>query len=219
VETPVLTLGATGLAREKTIYEALREFGFADLKGDLDSLGDLAGGLAWEAGGPAWLAAGRSARISLAQTGGKKDIRALGLAGQLARKIAEQLKLRQDVFVAELRLEPFLEGIEAARAARHFAPIPRYPAVERDFSLVLADGVTFAEVDAAIRALGIGELRRIEAADLFRGGQIPAGRFSLMIRVTFQSAETTLTETQLGDFSSRIVAALEKRLGATLRAS
>ena len=219
VETQVLTLGATGLAREKTIYEALREFGLADLKGDLDSLGDLAGGLAWEAGGPAWLAAGSAARISLAQTGGEKEVRALGVAGQLARKIAEHLKLRQDVFVAELRLDPFLEGIEAARAARHFAPIPRYPAVERDFSLVLADGVTFAEVDAAIRALGIAELRRIEAADLFRGGQIPAGRFSLMIRVTFQSAEATLTETQLGDFSSRIVAALEQRLGATLRAS
>lgn len=219
VEMPVLTLGATGLAREKTIHEALRDFGFADLKGDLDSLGDLAGGLVWESGGPAWLATGRAARISLAQSGGEKQVRALGMAGQLARKIAEQLKLRQDVFVAELRLEPLLEGIEAARAARRFAPIPRYPAVERDFSLVLADGVTFAEVDAALRALAIAELRGIEAADLFRGGQIPAGRFSLMIRVTFQSAEGTLTEARLGDFSSRIVAALEQRLGATLRAS
>ena len=219
VETPVLTLGATGLAREKTIYEALREFGFADLKGDLDSLGDLAGGLAWQADGPAWLAAGRAARISLAQSAAEKEARALGVAGQLARKIAEQLKLRQDVFVAEVRLDPFLAGIEAARAVRRFAPIPRYPAVERDFSLVLADGATFAEVDAAIRALGIAELRRVEPADLFRGGQIPAGRFSLMIRVTFQSAETTLTEAQLADFSSRIIAALEQRLGATLRAS
>ncbi len=42
VETPVLTLGATGLAREKTIHEAAREFGFEDLKGDLDSIGELA---------------------------------------------------------------------------------------------------------------------------------------------------------------------------------
>ena len=47
VETAVLTLGATGLAREKTIHEEAREFTFADLKGDLDRIGELAGGFAW----------------------------------------------------------------------------------------------------------------------------------------------------------------------------
>ena len=45
VETAVLTLGATGLAREKSIYEPAREFTFADLKGDLDRIGELASGL------------------------------------------------------------------------------------------------------------------------------------------------------------------------------
>ena len=44
-------------------------------------------------------------------------------------------------------------------------------------------------------------------------------KFSLMIRVTFQSAQATLTDAQLADFSSRIVEALQKNLGATLRAS
>jgi phenylalanyl-tRNA synthetase beta chain len=212
VETTVLTLGATGLAREKTIHEDAREFSFADLKGDLDRLGELAGGLAWQSGGPAWLAGGRAAKISLGDA-------ALGVAGQLARRIADQLKLRQDIFVAELRLETLLAGIEAAGASRRFEPLPRFPAVERDFSLVLADGVAFAQVAETIRALGIAELRGIEAADLFRGGQVPAGKFSLMIRVTFQSAEATLTDAQIADFSSRIVAALETKLGAALRAS
>ena len=70
-----------------------------------------------------------------------------------------------------------------------------------------------------IRALAIPELRGVEALDLFRGGQIPAGKFSLMIRVKFQSAEATLTDAQIADFSSRIVAALETKLGAALRAS
>jgi len=215
VEILVLTLGATGLAREKTIHEAAREYGFADLKGDLDRIGELAGGFAWQAGGPEWLAGSRAAQVSL--TGGKSE--ALGFAGQLARRTAEQLKLRQDVYVAELKLEAFLVGIEAARSALRFVPLPRYPAVERDFSLVLADGVTFAQVAEAIRALGIAELQTIEAADLFRGGQVPTGKFSLMIRVKFQSAQTTLTDAQLADFTSRIVTALEQKLGATLRAS
>jgi phenylalanyl-tRNA synthetase beta chain len=212
VETPVLTLGATGLARKKTIHEAAREFGFADLKGDLDGMGALAGTFSWQHGQPAWLAGTRAARISAGDT-------ELGVAGQLARRVGDQLKLRQEIFVAELRLEPLLKGIESARAARTFVPIPRFPAVERDFSLVLSDGVAFAQVADTIRALAIPQLRGVEPADLFRGGKMPAGKFSLMIRVTFQSGETTFTDAQINDFSSRIVTALETKLGATLRAS
>jgi len=226
-ETMVLTLGATGLARQKTIHEDAREFAFADLEGDLDSIGELAGGLTWHPGSVTWLSATQSARVHplrntyvghegrvVATTGPE-----LGRAGQLARRIADQLKVRQDVFVAELGLDALLAGVEAAGVARKFVPIPRFPAVERDFSLVLADGVKFAQVVEAIRALGIAELRDIEALDLFRGGQVPAGKFSLMIRVTFQSAEATLTDAQIADFSARIVGALETKLGAALRAS
>jgi phenylalanyl-tRNA synthetase beta chain len=216
VETQVLTLGATGLAQEKTIYEPAREFGSADLKGDLDRVGKLAGGFAWHSGGPQWLTGSRAATIALA---GKSPPSAnIGVTGQLSRRIAEVYKFRQDVFVAELKLEPLVTGVEAANAARRFKPLPRFPAVERDFSLVLADGVTFAQVVETIRSLQIAELESIEAADLFRGGQVPPGKFSLMIRVKFQSAEATFTDAQLNDFSARIVAALQEKLGAMLRA-
>jgi phenylalanyl-tRNA synthetase beta chain len=219
VETPVLTIGATGLKREKTIYEPAGEYGFPDLKGHLDSIGRLAGGFAWQSGGPQWLAPAVAAKISLAQAdqdnAGSRQ--RTGIAGQLAPRITDQLKLRQDVFVAELELEPLLTGIEAADAARRFKPLPRFPAVERDFSLVLADGVRFAQVEQAIRELGIAALTSIEPADLFRGGQIPAGKFSLMIRVKFQSTEATFTDAQLNNFSARVVNALQEKLGATLR--
>jgi phenylalanyl-tRNA synthetase beta chain len=221
VESPVLTLGATGLAREKTIYEAAREFSFADLKGDLDRIGELAGGFEWQPGGPGWLAGARAAKISFGHASGGKSGQAdpVGIVGQLARRIADEFKLRQDVFVAELRFEPLLEAVDRATAALRFKALPRFPAVERDFSLVLADGVTFAQVVETIRALQIPEVQSVEAADLFRGGQVPAGKFSLMIRVTMQSAQATLTEAQLADFSARIVGALQEKLGASLRAS
>ena len=221
VETPVLTLGATGLAREKSLYENAREFSFADWKGDLDAVGKLAEGFAWTAGAPEWLAAGQSAelRISRAHSDGKSAAPPIGLAGQLSRRVADSLKLRQEIFLAELSLDPLLEGIEAARAALRFQPLPRFPAVERDFSFLLPDGVTFAQVKSSLQDLQIPELQSVEAADLFRGGQVPAGKHSLMIRVVFQSPSATLTDAQLADFSSRIVAALEQRLGASLRAS
>jgi phenylalanyl-tRNA synthetase beta chain len=214
VETAVLTLGATGLAREKTIYEAARALSFADLKGDLDTIGQLAGGKwCWNRTTERWLNPARAGQV------GTPSFPSIGIAGLLARKVGDRLKLRQEVFLAEIRLEPLLQSIEVADASRRFEPLPRFPAVERDFSLVLADGVRFAEVADVIRTLAIPEVRHIEAADLFRGGQLPAGKFSFMIRVTLQSAEATLTDAQIADTCSRIVSALESKLGASLRAS
>jgi phenylalanyl-tRNA synthetase beta chain len=142
----------------------------------------------------------------------------VGVAGQLARRVAERLKLRQDVFLAELRLDPLYAAMRAAGDARRFVPLPRFPAVERDFSLLLADGTSFAAVARVIQSLGIAEASLIEAADLFRGKNVPAGKYSLLVRVLFQSATGTLTDAQITDFSGKIVAALEKQLGAQLRA-
>ena len=143
----------------------------------------------------------------------------VGVAGKIGRKAAETFKLRQDIFYAELKLDSLLEAVDAARASRRYEPLPRFPAVERDFSLLLNDGTTFAQVVETIRALNIPELQKVEAVDLFRGKNVPAGKFSLLVRVTFQSSQATLTDAQLTDFSTRIVSALEKSLGATLRAS
>ncbi len=214
VETRILTLGATGLAREQSIYESAREFSFADLKGDVDQILTLAGGARWEPARMPWLASGFAAQLSLSPNGHL----VIGAAGRLARSVAQRFKLRQDAYLAELRLEPLLEAIARHSAALRYEPLPRFPAVERDFSLVLSDGTTFAKIEDVVRALDIPELRRIEAVDLFRGGQIPAGKYSLLLRVTFQSETATLTESQLTDFSARIASALGEKLGTSLRA-
>jgi phenylalanyl-tRNA synthetase beta chain len=217
VETRVLTLGATGLAREKSIAETERAYSFADLKGDLDQIGHLAGGLGWSAGGPDWLNGAHAATISLPGIDGVTDA-PIGHAGQLARRISEKFKLRQDAYVAELRLEPMCVGYKAARAALRYKPLSRFPAVERDFSLVLPEGTAFAAIREAIHALRIGEVASIDAVDLFRGKNTPEGKFAMLVRVKFESHEATLTEAQVTDFSSRILSALEQKLGAALRA-
>ena len=220
VETPVLTIGATGEARDKGLYDAARDFSFADLKGDLDSIGDLCGGFRWEEGGAEWLHAARRGTVQLNSgiSNEARNLSSLGVAGQLARRVAEKLKLRQDVFLAELQLDPVYVVMRAAKEARRYEPLPRFPAVERDFSLLLADGTKFSDVTKTIQSLGIKELSAIEATDLFRGKNVPAGKHSLLVRVTFQSREATLTEAQIADFSGKLISALEKNLGAQLRA-
>ncbi len=212
IETLFLTLGATGEARPQGLYDSTRPFSFADLKGDLDAVGELSGGFQWNEGGAESLNAAKRGTILLGEN-------KLGSAGLLSRRIADKLKFRQDVFLAEMVLGPLYCMYYGVKDARRYKPLPRFPAVERDFSLLLADGVAFSEVVKAIRSLNISEIASVEAADLFRGKNVPAGKYSLMVRVTFQSREATLTDTQIAEHSAKIVAALESSVGAQLRAS
>jgi len=215
IETRVLTIGATGEAREKGLYDAACDFSFADLKGDLDSLGELVGGFHWQQDGLSWLNPARAATIAVLENLNFP----VGYAGQLARRVAEKLKLRQNVFLAELELDPVYAAMRTAKEARRYEPLPKFPSVERDFSLLLADGTKFSDVTKTIQSLGIQEISAVEATDLFRGKSVPAGKYSLLVRVTFQSREATLTEAQIGDYSGKIIYALEKNLGAQRRAS
>ncbi|HEY2351462.1 MAG TPA: phenylalanine--tRNA ligase subunit beta [Candidatus Acidoferrum sp.] len=210
VETRVLTMGATGAAREKGLYDSERDYSFADLKGDLDNLGSLAGGLRWEETATEWLDPARRAAIFL-------NAEPLGVAGHLSRRVGERLKLRQDIFFAEINLGPFYCSFYGVKNSRRYQPIPRFPAVERDFSLLLSEGTKFSDVAKCISSLNIPEIVSIETADLFRGKNVPAGKYSLLVKIALQSREGTLTDGQISDICSRIVTALEKTVGAQLR--
>jgi phenylalanyl-tRNA synthetase beta chain len=90
--------------------------------------------------------------------------------------------------------------------------------VERDFSFIFDDAVTWERIRAAVDALHIPELRSFIPAEIFRGGAIPAGKYSLLSRARLQSDERTLREDEVAQWSARIIKALEA-LGGTLRAS
>ena len=112
----------------------------------------------------------------------------LAVSLQIARRVADKFKLRQEVFLAEIRLDPLYAAMHAAKEARRYEPLPCFPAVERDFSLLLSDGTAFSDVAKTIRSLNISEITMIHAADLFRGKNVPAGKYSLLVRVTLVKA-------------------------------
>ena len=65
--------------------------------------------------------------------------------------------------------------------------------------------------------LRLGELVSFQPVEIFRGGATPAGSYSVLLRATFQSAERTLREEEVTEWSERIIAAL-RALGGALRA-
>jgi phenylalanyl-tRNA synthetase beta chain len=146
---------------------------------------------------------GRSARALL-------DGAVVGQFGQIAESVKLERKLRQDVFLAEIDLERLHAiGLRTVR----FAPLGKYPAVERDFSFVFGDEVEFEAMRRAVMGLGLSALRSFAPVEIFRGGSIAAGKYSILLRVRLQSDEGTLRDEQIAQWSGRIVAALEEAGG------
>jgi phenylalanyl-tRNA synthetase beta chain len=211
-EPPVITLAATGDRIASTLGQRGREYDFYDLKGDLEQLVELfeAPKAALDAQElPAYYRPGHCARLLL-------DGQPAARFGQLHPEAAERWKFRQAVFIGELFLDVlYAHGLRSAQVR----PVSRYPSVERDFSIVVREGVTFESIRRTVAALGIRELVGMQPVEIFRGAPVPAGHYSLLLRVTLQSADSTLTEAELADRSARIVQALERELGATIRMS
>jgi len=135
--------------------------------------------------------------------------------GQLHPETAAKRKLRQDVFIAELYLDRlYQQGLREVR----YEPLPRYPAVERDFSFIFADSVIFQQIHDAVAAVRLSALCSFVPVEIFRVGSVSAGKYSLLLRAVFQSHERTLRADDVAQWSSLIIKALEA-LGGTLRAS
>src|SRR5258708_1731102 len=126
--------------------------------------------------------------------------------GQLHPQVAAGRKLRQEVFIAEL----FADRLYQRRLREIlYRPLLRFPGVERDFSFLFDDSVTFDKIRTAVRGLSLPELRSFSPVEIFRGGSVPFEQYSMLLRATFQSLERTLREDEVADRSSQIVAALQ----------
>jgi len=207
-EHPVLTLGGTGHRRPASVYDSEVPLDFFDLKGDLETtLGAFdVQGLDFEPSGPSYLEAGRAGRL-------RAEGVELAVFGMIRRDLAREYKLRQAVWVAAIDFESLLNF---PLRSRKFQPISKFPAVERDFSLVLPDELPYARLSSAIAGLGLEEICGYYPVDRFRGGAIPPKHYSLLLRVTFQSQARTLTSEEVSGLSQSLLGVLQG-LGAQLR--
>ena len=181
---------------------------FRGFKGDVENLlAAFAGVPKYEHGAAGYYHAGRSARALINGV-------VVAEFGEIDPGIAREKKLRQDVFLAEIDLEPLYEvGLRPVK----FTPLPKYPAVERDFSFVFADDVSFEQIEKSVQRTEIGALRDLHPVEIFRGGSIGPGKYSILLRVRYQSADRTLREEEITQWSAKIVSALTA-LGGSQRA-
>ncbi len=157
-----------------------------------------------------WLVPGRAAAVFANGT-------RVGVFGQLAETIADAHGLpgSDPVYAAEVDLDALAPA--AARRVVRVEPLPRFPSVIRDISILIDDTLPAADVHRTIRNAASATLVRISEFDRYQGKGIPEGKLSLSLRLTFRSSDRTLTDAAVQTAMERVLGALTEQHGAVQR--
>jgi phenylalanyl-tRNA synthetase beta chain len=185
---------------------------FFDVKGVVELLCDAFGltRLEFTPTSVSWLVPGRCAEVRTADG-------TLGYVGLLAPAIAEArgMSAGEDVYVAELDVDAVASAIP--RAELRTESLPKFPPIVRDVSILVSEALPAAAVRGTIRAAAPQTLESVVEFDRYHGKGVPEGRVSLSLRLTFRSAERTLTDTEVESAMHTIVDALRTSHGAERR--
>jgi phenylalanyl-tRNA synthetase beta chain len=209
-EREAFALVLTGEATEEGRAASQRELDFYDLKGALEAAADALHlpALQFAPAHVRHLRTGQAAEVSI-------NGRRVGHLGRLDDSIAALYKFRQPVYVSEVDLTALLA---AGARAIVYTPLARYPSVVRDVSLLLARDVTFSELLRTAEEQQAEYCRAVKLVDVYEGESLPEGKRSVTLRLEYRSDERTLRDEEVDALHGRIVAALEKRFDAKMRA-
>ena len=114
----------------------------------------------------------------------------------------------------------FLDAVPLPRAGRGKPPLKLsvFQPIERDFAFIVDRDLPAETLLRAARSVDRKLVSEIRLFDVYEGKGLPEGKKSLAISVVLQPQDATLTDAEIEAFSKRLVAAVEKATGGTLRA-
>ncbi len=209
VERDVLGIVATGAHTEEGRAQTTSAIDFYDLKGALEAAVDAMklGSLDFDQASIKHLRAGQSATIKLA--GGAE----VGSIGRLSDTIAAPYKFRQPVYVAELDFTSLLDS--EARAIQ-YKPLPRFPSVVRDITLLISRDVSLSELLRAIDSDAVADNAGTQLVGTYEGKNIPESKRALTLRIEYRSDDRTLRDEEVEARHRGLIDSLLKKFSAEL---
>lgn len=186
--------------------QGARPVDFFDLKGVLERLFEQLGVAPPEMAAASGSLAGVLHPGQAVVLAGGKGGGPVEFAGAIHPELAARFELKDPTFVAEI--DP--DRLDAAGAVRARA-LPRFPAVDRDLSVLVPRNAGAQAVTAAIREAAGPLLRDVRVVDRYDRPPVPPDRVSLTLALTYQDPARTLTGEEVQEAMERVVAALRPR--------
>ena len=150
---------------------------------------------------------GRCAAVSI---GGEQ----VGYMGQVHPLVAENYGISGEVYCAEINLSRLFE---LKKPEATYVPLPKYPSVTRDLSLVCDESITVAQIEDVITASAGKLLRSVRLFDIYRGANLGVGKKSLAFSLELRADDRTLTDADSESVISKVLHALQETCSISLR--
>ena len=150
---------------------------------------------------------GRCARVTVAGV----DV---GFLGQVHPLVAQNYGMECEVYCAEIN---FSKLFELKKPEATYVPLPKYPSISRDLSLVCDESVTVAEIENVITASAGKLLRSVRLFDIYRGANLGENKKSLAFSLELRADDRTLTDADSEAVITKVLAALQETCGISLR--
>lgn len=138
----------------------------------------------------------------------------LGVLGGLEQGVAKNFKLPSSIYLFEFDFSRLIAA--SSEEGKRFRHLPRFPALRRDLSIIVAENISAKDVKQGILKGGKW-LEKVDFFDLYRGGEIPSGHKSLAFSLLFRASDRTLTDKEVEQVHKKIVNLLKIDLGASIR--
>ena len=138
----------------------------------------------------------------------------VGYIGQIHPLVAQNYGMDSEIYCAEIN---FTDLMTLQKPEHTYTPLPKYPTVSRDLSVVCDEEITVAQVEDVIEAAAGKLLRNIRLFDIYRGIGVPEGKKSMAFSLELRADDRTLTDTDSEQVITKVLNALKDTLGVTLR--
>ena len=138
----------------------------------------------------------------------------VGYIGQVHPIVAKNYGIDVEVYCAEISFTK-LCGLMLPEAT--YTPLPKYPSVTRDLSLICDEAITVAEIEDVITSAAGKLLRGVKLFDIYRGTGVPEGKKSMAFSMELRADDRTLTDTDSEAVVTKVLTALKEKLNAVLR--
>ncbi|HZK82267.1 MAG TPA: hypothetical protein VFC46_14395, partial [Humisphaera sp.] len=132
----------------------------------------------------------------------------VGFLGKIDRAVTEKLSLREIPAGAELELEPLLAGM---LRTPQLTPLPKFPAIRRDLSLVVPEPVRYEKIETLIRGQKAPNMQDLQYVTTYRGKPLEKGQKSVTVTLVFRSLTETLTGEGVEASMQRVVDAAKQQ--------
>ena len=154
---------------------------------------------------------GRNAYINILGNGQWGEI---GSIGEIHPSVAKNYDISERIYVGTISFDSLFR---VRRLNKKYAPLPKYPAMTRDFSLLCDTSIESAAVERIMRRVGGELVETVRLFDVYIGKGVPEGKKSMAFSVAMRAADRTLTDEEAGEVTKAILAAASAELGASLR--